>query len=108
MARACLDGAVITDWDSFHDECARAFGFPGFYGRNMNAWIDCLTYVRKADGMSRYVLGPEEPLIIEVNETESLGRRLPDVVEALVECTAVVNRRQIDGGEKPALQLLFL
>lgn len=66
MACARLNGDAIEDWDGFHDQCAAVFGFPDFYGRNMNAWIDCLTYVRNGDGMSRYVLGPEEPLIIEV------------------------------------------
>ncbi len=35
----------ITDWETFHAECARVFGFPQFYGRNMNAWIDCLSYL---------------------------------------------------------------
>jgi hypothetical protein len=74
----------------------------------MNAWIDCLTYVREGDGMSRYVLGPDEPLIIEVRGTESLNKRVPEVVDALVECAAAVNRRQLELGEKPALQLLFL
>ena len=34
----------ISDWDSFHDQCAKDLGFPEFYGRNINAWIDCLTY----------------------------------------------------------------
>lgn len=33
----------ITDWDSFHDVFKRVFGFPDFYGRNMDAWIDCMT-----------------------------------------------------------------
>ena len=61
MPDAMLNGSKITDWKSFHDECAAVFGFPDFYGRNMNAWIDCLTYVREGDGMSRYELGPDEP-----------------------------------------------
>jgi Barstar (barnase inhibitor) len=66
VADATLDGRKITDWKSFHDECAAIFGFPVFYGRNMDAWIDCLTYVRQGDGMSQYVLGPAEPLVIHV------------------------------------------
>jgi RNAse (barnase) inhibitor barstar len=108
VAHACLDGKAITDWRAFHHECAQVFGFPDFYGRNMNAWIDCLTYVREGDGMSRYVLGPDEPLIIEVRETESLKNRVPEVLDALVECAAAVNLRQRELGERPALQLLFL
>ena len=38
-----IDGDRIVDWDTFHNVFTEAFGFPGFYGRNMNAWIDCLT-----------------------------------------------------------------
>jgi RNAse (barnase) inhibitor barstar len=43
MARIRLDTAEIVDWSSFHDACHRAFGFPDFYGRNMDAWIDCMS-----------------------------------------------------------------
>ena len=35
-----VDCARIHDWNSFHDEFATVFGFPDFYGRNMNAWIE--------------------------------------------------------------------
>jgi RNAse (barnase) inhibitor barstar len=35
----------ITDWESFHSVFQAAFGFPDFYGRNMNAWIDCMSYL---------------------------------------------------------------
>ena len=44
----------ITDWETFHDTFAQALGFPGFYGRNMDAWIDCLTSAdEKTHGMLR-------------------------------------------------------
>ena len=34
----------IADWASFHDVFAETLGFPSYYGRNMDASIDCLTY----------------------------------------------------------------
>lgn len=37
MTLVKLDTRRITDWDTFHDVFAEVFGFPGFYGRNMNA-----------------------------------------------------------------------
>jgi hypothetical protein len=46
----------ITYWDTFHDVFAAVLGFPEFYRRNMNAWIDCLTYADEDDGM-RSVVG---------------------------------------------------
>jgi RNAse (barnase) inhibitor barstar len=107
MAEARLDGAAIRDFESFHDQCAAQFGFPSFYGRNMNAWIDCLTYAREGDGMSRFVLGPTEPLLIEVVSTEAFNRQAPEVFDAFVECTGFVNQRSVDAGELPALHVLF-
>src|SRR5688572_7987636 len=38
-----IDTQRITDWKSFHNLFAEVFGFPGFYGRNMDAWIDCMS-----------------------------------------------------------------
>ena len=38
-----VDLASISDWPSFHASFAAAFGFPSFYGMNMNAWVDCMT-----------------------------------------------------------------
>ena len=43
MPTARLNGELFTDWESFHTVSAEVFGFPEFYGRNMNAWIDCLS-----------------------------------------------------------------
>ena len=50
----------ITDWDSFHETFAAALGFPSYYGRNMNAWVDCLTY--EDDGMTAIPVKPGEVL----------------------------------------------
>lgn len=107
MSEADLIGSRITDWGSFHDECASVFGFPEFYGRNFNAWIDCLTYVREGDGMSRYQLGPDEALVIHVRDAESFRLHAPEQFAALIDGATFVNRRQIDAGEKPALHLVF-
>ncbi|WP_161883865.1 barstar family protein [Deinococcus alpinitundrae] len=64
MAKVTLDTSRIRDWESFHDVSVQTFGFPDFYGRNMDAWIDCLTYLDEGDGMSIVVLGTDELLHI--------------------------------------------
>ena len=102
-----LDGHVIDGWDAFHDQSALVFGFPGFYGRNMNAWIDCFHYVRDGDGMSRFALGPEEPLVIEVLGTREFKRRVPEVFDALVDGATAVNQGNVEAGEIPSIHLLF-
>jgi RNAse (barnase) inhibitor barstar len=83
MAKVKLDTNKITDWASFHLVCKEAFGFPDYYGENMNAWIDC---------MSDAVID-ETILYIEVANTEKFNARLPEVFIALIECTAFVNNR---------------
>lgn len=105
MARVRLDTRNIVDWPTFHDACALAFGFPGFYGRNMNAWIDCLTYLRLDDGMSRFHLAAGEVLHVEVPTWNEFHRRLPHIAEALVECSELVNDRLREQGEEPVLAL---
>lgn len=48
-----IDGNELTNWATFHDVFETVLGFPSFYGRNMNAWIDCMTSLdAPADGMT--------------------------------------------------------
>jgi hypothetical protein len=108
MAMVRLDTSSITDWDSFHRTCRDVFGFPDFYGMNMNAWIDCLTYLDEGDGMSRFHLAPNETLNIEVSDTESFKSRLPEIFDALVVCSADVNQRYLQRGKAPLLSLVFV
>jgi hypothetical protein len=109
MQRITLDGSRIVDWDSFHDEFARLFGFPAFYGRNMNAWIDCMSYLTEPSAeMSSVSLGPDEPLLLEVTGAEPFRERCPEVFAALVDCTAFVNGRYRDCGEGAVVCIVFL
>jgi RNAse (barnase) inhibitor barstar len=107
MARVRLDSAQITDFDSFHEVCRRAFGFPDFYGRNMNAWIDCMSSLREDDGMTWLVLDPHDLLHVEVPDAEALRKRVPDVFAAFTDCTAFVNRRFTELGALPAIALVL-
>ena len=103
-----FDGACISGWETFHNQSVVVFGFPDFYGRNLNAWIDCLTYVREGDGMSRFKLAPQAPLVIEVANSQAFREAVPEIFAAFIDCVAFVNRRQKEAGEKPAVQILLL
>ena len=103
MASVCLNTNDIADWDSFHRISKETFGFPDFYGNNMDAWIDCLTYLRDGDGMSRFHLEPNEMLEVEVPETRTFRKRVPEILDALVECSAFVNFRN----HHPVIALVF-
>lgn len=107
MATISLNGETITDWSAFHTECQHAFGFPDFYGRTMDAWVDCLSYLRDDDGMTRFRLGPDEVLHIEIRNAEALRRQAPDILEEITFCIAAINDRYADYGEKPALDLIL-
>jgi hypothetical protein len=107
MAHVNLDGEAIRDWPSFHAECRREFGFPEFYGNNMDAWVDCLSYLRDDDGMSKFRLGTDEVLRIEIRHAAALRAHAPDIPEELAFCVEAINDRYADYGEPPALELVF-
>ncbi|MBC7573551.1 MAG: barstar family protein [Herminiimonas sp.] len=105
MARVTLDGAAMTDWAAFHDASQAVFGFPEFYGRSMDAWIDCLSYLRDDDGMSAIRLGPDEVLDIEIANSAAWRAAQPDMLEEVLYCIAGINERYEDYGEPPALRV---
>ena len=108
MASVNIDGGKIVDWTSFHQQCKQAFGFPDFYAGTMDAWVDCLSYLRDADGMTSFRLKPDEVLKIIVQDAASMRDRVPDILEEMTFCIAGINERYEDYGEKPALALMLL
>ncbi len=100
MAIVGIETGQITDWASFHATCKEAFGFPEFYGNNINAFIDCLTYIDEGEGMSNIVLGEGETLRIELKSGVKFRERLPEIYQWLNDAIAAVNERFIEE-EKP-------
>lgn len=107
MASAELNGASILDEATFHAECKKVFGFPDYYGNTMDAWVDCLSYLRDEDGMTKFRLKPNEVLEIVVKDAAALRERAPDLLEEVTFCIAGINERYEDYGEKPALALVL-
>jgi len=105
MATAELDGAAITDFDSFHAACKAALGFPSDYSATMDAWVDCLSYLRDEDGMSKFRLKPNEVLELVIKNTDAMKAAAPDILEEVAYCIGGINERYEDYGEKPALKL---
>lgn len=73
----------------------------------MDAWIDCLTSLRDDDGMSAFTLTADQTLQIEVLHSDLLREKAPKILDALLHCTAIVNERCSETGEKPALELML-
>lgn len=107
MATAEINGGAVLGWDTFHTECRAAFGFPEFYANTMDAWVDCLSYLRDEDGMTRFRLEPDEVLEIVVKGAADMRERVPDLLEEMTFCIAGINERYEDYGEKPALALVL-
>jgi hypothetical protein len=103
-----IDGSKISDWESFHGCFSAALGFPGFYGRNMDAWNDCMTSLDKPEeGLSSIHVGSGDVLVLCIMEASSLKKRCPEIFDALVECAAFVNYRRIDEGDAAIVALSF-
>ncbi len=108
MARIILPAAEIHDFETFHTVCARTLGFPGFYGRNMNAWIDCMTCVDDpAAGMTSVTMAKGDQLTLEIPGSMELRGRAPEVFDAFIECLAAVNKRFVEHGDQPAIALVL-
>ena len=108
MKSVQLGTAQIRDWASFHETFANLLGFPGFYGANMDAWIDCMSYLDDPGaGMSSVHLEPGEWLTIQVSNTEDFQKRCPEQFAELVACTSFVNQRFVRAGSRCRISLLF-
>ena len=103
-----IDASKIQDEESFHTAFAEVMGFPNFYGRNMNAWIDCMSYLDDPDaGMTKFFVAADEMCVIDFLSSEDFAKRLPEVFSSLVECTAAVNQRAKESSRSPLLALAF-
>jgi Barstar (barnase inhibitor) len=108
VSLAEIDCANITDWQSFHEEFAKVFGFPAFYGRNMDAWIDCMTSLDEPEhGLSSIHCDPGKVIPIELENVGDLKTRCPEQFLAILECSAFVNWGRIKMRLRPVLALSF-
>lgn len=100
-----VDASRIRDWATFHDVFAEAFGFPDFYGRNMDAWIDCMTSLDEE--FSRVRVEEGDTVCACLDSVSEFKARCPEQYQAFVECAAFVNWRRLDVGEAPILLVSF-
>ena len=100
-----IDARRITSWSAFHDVFAKEFGFPKFYGRNMDAWIDCMSDLADpGTGMTKVTGKPPVPVILCIDHIEEMPS---DIYQSLIECAAFVNWREMEVGNPAVLILAF-
>jgi RNAse (barnase) inhibitor barstar len=98
-----VDAARIQDWDTLHAVFADAFGFPDFYGRNLDAWIDCMTHLDEDFNDVRVAEG--DLVLLHLANADSLKAAGPEILAAIFEMAAFVNYRRGEAGLSPILVL---
>ena len=107
MAVAELNGAAIDDEAAFHRQSREAFGFPASYADSIDAWVDCMSYLRDDENMTSFRLKANEVLEIVIVEADKMKAQVPDLLDELVFCIGGINERYEDYGDEPALELVL-
>ena len=110
MARGrvvAADGDRIVDPYSFHDVMSEAFAFPPSYGRNMDAWIDLMTYLDEDSATPGVFVEAGEIVTLELRDARGFRERCPEIYDGLVACGAYVNWRRMETGATAYLCLAF-
>jgi len=89
-----INAEDICTWDSFHDVFSSTFEFPGYYGRNMDAWNDCMS-------------DRDEVISLHIENAKILKESNSGIFEALTECVAFINYRSIQDGAQPLVVLSY-
>ena len=105
-----IDGKTLCDWDSFHRTFAKTFGFFDGYGRNMNAWIDCMGCMREDNPeqrLSEYHVPKDATLTIRLKNVEVVRNAEAGMLHELLDCSAFVNGRELDRGDAQLLAIAY-
>ncbi len=98
----------IKDWSSFHDVFREMFGFPDFYGSNMNAWVDCMSSLDVPDdGLTQFSVQVGGVVILCIGNAPDFQSRCPEQYDALIEGASFVNYRRSEIGSAPVVALML-
>ncbi|WP_281857817.1 barstar family protein [Litoreibacter halocynthiae] len=96
-----IDCAQIKGWPSFHDVFSEAFGFPDFYGKNRDAWIDCMTCLDEE--FSKVFVGNGEFVTLQLDNVQELKVNSPKILNEIFEMVGFVNYRRVEQGDLAVL-----
>jgi hypothetical protein len=103
-----IDMCQIVDRYSLHSVFAEAFGFPEWYGRNMNAWIDCMSSLDYPDDeLSEVKCQVGNIVVLQLENADAFAARAPELFQELIDCVALVNWRRIERSESAILALSY-
>ena len=107
MAVAELNGAAIVNEATFLAESRSAFGFHTASGDTIDTWVDCLSYLRDDENMTKFTLKQNEVLEIVITDADKMKAAVPDLFEEIAFCIGGINERYEDYGDEPALELVL-
>lgn len=102
-----INGDRIVDEGSFHDAFVEAVGFPQWYGRNWDAWIDLMTYLDEDRATTSFWVLPGQVVTLQIDHAKLFKARVPEIYDTLFECSAFVNWRRVKAGASAYLCLSF-
>ena len=86
-----IDLTSIKDMKEVHVFLQDKFGFPHFYGKNVNALIDCWSSLRfPEDEMCNFTINSEEVLILRIKGFSSASQ---SIINQLTIAVETVNQR---------------
>ncbi|WP_431221814.1 barstar family protein [Serratia sp. L9] len=100
-----INFSKIKTLDDFYTELSNIFGFPGFFGRNINALIDCLFSLRyPQDEMTKIHVADSECLLIELC---NFSLATSEIKETLIVTIENVSLKCKEKGQEPSIILLL-
>jgi RNAse (barnase) inhibitor barstar len=98
-----IDCSKIKCWETFHELFSETLGFPDYYGRNLNALIDCLDDSEQSTALAK--IACNEVFCLFLNEVKILKQHHLDMFIAILDCVMFVNWRAVQAGRAPKIML---
>lgn len=105
LKKLSVDFSQVKNLGEMHEALAKVFDFPDFYGKNVNALIDCWSSLRyPEDGMTGITIAHDEAVLLEVKGMSHLDQLMMNHFTVAVEA---VNERAVEEmAEQPLIFLL--
>ncbi len=88
-----INGKSIQDWESFHNEFQTKLGFFEGYGRNMDAWIDCMSDMftnGEYKSLTKFDLNDGDTFTLVVRDSDQWKNQNPDTYTKFIDCLEFV------------------
>jgi RNAse (barnase) inhibitor barstar len=97
ITMSTIDVSDVSTWDEFHQVFIDEFNFPSYYGRNSNAWIDCMEdFAIDGSKLELHIKG--------MGKLKEVSREMYDLIN---DCSAFINYRSVQSGGSHVISLCY-